>query len=100
MISRQWRGLAKPEHTDKYVEHLRRTTLPELVRIEGFISASIMSRPVDDGVEFLIAMLWDSLEAIERFAGPDLERAVVPEEVQRMMVEFDRHARHYDVIPI
>jgi len=99
MISRQWRGVAKPEHADEYVEHLRHTTLPELLRIEGFISASIMRRDVDGGVEFLIATLWDSLEAIERFAGPDLERAVVPERVQRMMVEFDRHARHYDVIP-
>src|SRR5262245_24657640 len=98
MISRHWRGMAKADRADEYVAHLRGVTLPELARIEGFISASIMKRPSEGGVEFLIVTLWESLDAIERFAGPELERAVVPEEVQRMMIEFDQHARHYDVV--
>jgi len=98
MISRHWRGLAKSDRAEAYVEHLRRATLPELARIEGFVSASIMRRPIAGGVEFLIVTLWDSLDAIARFAGPDLEHAVVPEEVQRMMIEFDQHTRHYDVV--
>jgi len=98
MISRQWRGVAKPEHADAYVEHLRRTTLPGLRQIDGFVSASIMRRAVAGGVEFLIVTLWDSLEAIARFAGPELECAVVPEEAQAMMVEFERHVRHYEVV--
>src|SRR5262245_19191733 len=42
MIARHWRGLAKSDQADDYVEHLRRETLPSLARIEGFISASIM----------------------------------------------------------
>jgi hypothetical protein len=41
---------------------------------------------------------WDSLEAIARFAGPELERAVVPDGVRRMMIEFEPSARHYEVV--
>jgi len=99
MISRQWRGLARPDFADAYVEYLRRETLPGLARIEGFVSAAIMKRPLDRGVEFLIVTLWDSLDAIARFAGPELERAVVPDTVQEMMLEFDAHVRHYEVVP-
>jgi heme-degrading monooxygenase HmoA len=98
MIARHWRGVARPERADEYVEHLRRVTLPELARIEGFISATIMRRSVAEGIEFLIVTFWDSLEAIARFAGPELERAVVPDGVRRMMIEFEPSARHYEVV--
>jgi heme-degrading monooxygenase HmoA len=98
MIARHWRGVAKPDRADEYVAHLRRDTLSELARIEGFVSASIMRRPVDGGVEFLVVTLWDSLDAIKRFAGPELERAVVPDNVQRMMKEFDKYVGHFEVV--
>jgi heme-degrading monooxygenase HmoA len=71
MISRHWRGLANPAHADQYVQR---------------------------GVEFLIVTTWESIEAIEHFAGRDSEIAVVPEKVQRMMLEYDRWARHYEVL--
>jgi hypothetical protein len=41
---------------------------------------------------------WESLEAIRAFAGPDAETAVVPENVQTMMLEYDRRVRHYQVV--
>lgn len=81
MISRHWRGLAKPTRADSYVEHLRTETFPELSRIPGFISASILKRPVDRGVEFSIVTHWESIRAIQQFAGADAEVAVVPERV-------------------
>ena len=42
---------------------------------------------------------WESLRAVEQFAGNDIERAVVPDEVQAMMVDYDRRVRHYEVVP-
>jgi heme-degrading monooxygenase HmoA len=98
MISRHWRGLAKPPHADDYVRHLRSDTFPELSKIPGFIDASILRRNVQGGVEFLIVTNWESMRAIEQFAGRDSEVAVVPEKVQHMMLEYDRRARHYEVL--
>jgi heme-degrading monooxygenase HmoA len=98
MISRQWRGLARADRADDYVAHLRAETFPVLATIPGFISAQILKRPADGGVEFLIVTQWDSLQAIQRFAGDDAERAVVPETVQSMMIDYDRTVRHYEVI--
>ena len=98
MIARHWRGLAKREHAQAYVEHLRSDTFAQLARLAGFVDASILRRDVGRGVEFLIVTRWKSAAAIRAFAGSDAEVAVVPPGVQRMMVEYDERARHYEVV--
>ena len=82
MISRLWRGLAKPEHADAYVEHLRSETFPSINGIPGFLDASILRRRTHGGVEFLILTRWSSIEAIREFAGAESETAVVPAKVK------------------
>ena len=98
MIARHWRGLAKASRAADYIEHLRRDTFPQLHRIAGFVDASILRRNVDAGVEFLVVTRWSSLLAIHKFAGSDVAIAVVPPEVQAMMIEYDETVRHYEVI--
>lgn len=98
MISRNWRGTARPEEADNYIAHLRQDTFPKLSELEGFISASILRRPTAQGVEFLIVTLWQSIEAIRQFAGDEAEVAVVPTVVQAMMVDYDREVTHYEVV--
>lgn len=98
MICRYWRGLVRLDYPDAYVEHLRSKTFPHLARIPGFRGASLMKRELPDGVEFVVQTQWDSLDAIEAFAGEDAEVAVVPEEARRLMVEYDARARHYEVV--
>jgi heme-degrading monooxygenase HmoA len=98
MVSRQWRGVVRVERAEDYVAHLRSETLPQLEEIAGFVSARVVKRRVAQGVEFLVVTEWESVEAIERFAGQDVEAAVVPERAQAMMVEYDERARHYEVV--
>jgi heme-degrading monooxygenase HmoA len=98
MIARHWRGVARRERAEAYVEHLRAETFPALARLPGFLSASILRRRVSEGEEFLVITNWESLAAIRAFAGEDVESAVVPDTVQEMMVTFERTARHYEVV--
>ena len=98
MISRQWRGLARPSRAGDYVDHLRKETFPQLFLIPGFAGASILRRNVENGVEFLVVTRWTSLAAIRQFTGGETDAAVVPPAVQDMMIEYDRKARHYDII--
>ena len=77
---------------------LRTETFPALRKIEGFIDAAILRRAVPGGIEFLIVTRWSSMGAIEKFAGADVEVAVVPNNVQQMMLEYDRRVRHYEVV--
>jgi heme-degrading monooxygenase HmoA len=98
MISRQWRGLARSSEAPNYLEHLRTDTFPGLRELPGFISASILSRPIGDGIEFLVITQWRALDDIARFSGADLEAAVVPAEVAQMMIDYDRRVKHYEVV--
>ena len=98
MISRLWRGIARSECAAAYIEHLQQETFPALQRLAGFKRATILNRPCDRGVEFVILTVWESEQAIAAFAGADAQAAVVPEKVQRMMVEFDDRARHFNTI--
>jgi heme-degrading monooxygenase HmoA len=98
MISRHWRGLARVDRAQVYVEHLRTETFPALNAIPGFVNASILRRSLPQGVEFLVLTHWASLDSIRGFAGNDVETAVVPQKVHDMMVEYDRIVRHYEVV--
>jgi hypothetical protein len=98
MISRQWRGLAKSDQAQNYTEHLRTETFPALRALPGFMGASILSREVANGIEFLVITQWQALDDIVRFSGPDLDAAVVPPAAAQMMIEYDRRVRHYDVV--
>jgi len=98
MISRQWRGLARREKAAVYQEHLQQETFPAIRRIEGFVDATILKRPVANAIEFLIVTRWETMDAIARFAGDDAEAAVVPKNVQEMMLEYDARVRHYEVV--
>jgi hypothetical protein len=97
VISRQWRGVAKAAQADAYVEHLREETFPAIRRLPGFVRASILRRPVPEGVEFVVITEWASLDSIRAFAGDDVEVAVVPPKVREMMLDYDRTVRHYEV---
>jgi heme-degrading monooxygenase HmoA len=98
MISRHWKGIARPEFADDYVAHLRDETFPRLASLSGFIHATILRREGAAGTEFQIVTVWDSLHSIEAFAGVDLEAAVVPTAVQAMMVDYDRSVSHYEIV--
>jgi heme-degrading monooxygenase HmoA len=100
VISRQWRGLARFESERDYQEHLRSDTFPAIRAIEGFVDVTILKRPVANGVEFLIVTRWQTMDAIAKFAGDDLEVAVVPRNVREMMLEYDATVRHYEIVEV
>ena len=97
MISRHWKGIAKPGHAEEYIRHLKTETFPQVAGIPGFIRASILRRTVEAGTEFQIVTVWTSLEAIKAFAGANAEVAVVPLLVQQLMASYESSVVHYEI---
>jgi heme-degrading monooxygenase HmoA len=98
MISRHWKGIAKPGYADEYIHHLKTDTFSKLAGIPGFIRVSILTRIVEAGTEFQIVTVWNSLDAIKAFAGPNAEIAVVPPLVQQLMASYDSKVVHYEIV--
>ena len=48
-------------------------------------------------VQFIAETLWSSMEAIDRFAGPDRDAAVIADEALHLLTSYDHRVRHYVV---
>jgi heme-degrading monooxygenase HmoA len=98
MIARLWRGIAFTEKAKNYLEHLQRSVLPELYQIEGFKGAYVLRRYLDAGVEFTVQTLWESMGANRKFAGENVEAAVVAPAARPLFREYDSTAIHYEIV--
>lgn len=97
MIARTWRGTASLATADIYYRHFRTEVVPHLQTIAGYQDAYLLRREVDGHVEFLVVTLWDSIEAVKKFAGPNPDIAIVEPEARAALSAFDDFAQHYAV---
>ena len=98
MIARVWRGVARPDKANEYVEHLRRAVFPELQQIDGFREALVLKRNKKDGIEFTVQTIWESLDAIRKFAGKNVETAVIAPAAKPLFREFDSFVTHHELV--
>jgi heme-degrading monooxygenase HmoA len=97
MIARFWSARATPALSDSYLQHFARSVRPELRRVEGFLGATVSTRPAPGSVEILVTTYWASFSAIDAFAGSDREAAVVAAEAAALLTDFDQRVRHYEI---
>lgn len=97
MIARLWSARTTSELSTRYLEHFWETVAPMLRKHDGYLSASVLVRPDRHAVEILVVTVWNSFEAIDAFAGPDRETAVVASEAAALLSDYDRRVRHYEV---
>jgi heme-degrading monooxygenase HmoA len=98
VIVRVWQASATAEGADAYREHLTRTVLPELQRIDGYQGAYLLRRGHETHVQLEVLTLWDSLEAISCFAGANPENAVVDPAAHAALVSYDSTVTHHTVV--
>src|SRR5262249_51638794 len=98
MILRMWKGQCRVEKAGAYVRHATKTVFPKLKQIDGHRGAYLLRRNINGGVEFVVLTLWDSMEAVHKFAGEYVDQAVVEPEAQSILSGFDSFVTHFDVI--
>jgi heme-degrading monooxygenase HmoA len=97
MIARHWRGWTARENAEAYEQLLKNRVLPGLAKVEGHRGAMVLRRDVEGEVEFVVINLFDSLEAVRRFAGPDYTVAVFEPEAETLLSRVEPFAVHFDV---
>lgn len=98
MIARTWGGAVRASDADAYLDYLHATGLAGYKATPGNRGVLALRRIAGDRAEFLLLTLWDSEDAIRRFAGDDIERAVFYPGDDRFLVARDERVRHYDVV--
>jgi heme-degrading monooxygenase HmoA len=97
MIARLWSARTTTAQSTRYLEHFRQSVVPSLRTFDGYVCSSVLVRSQGDAVEILVTTVWQSLLAIDAFAGSDRETAVVASEAAALLTDYDRRVRHYEV---
>lgn len=98
MIARIWRGKTPDFLGEEYFDYIKKTGIQSYRSTEGNRGVYVLRR-VEDGLsEFRLMTLWDSLEAIKKFAGPDVEKAVYFPDDEKFLLELEPHVQHFEVL--
>jgi hypothetical protein len=97
MIARHWRGWTKAKNADAYETLLKTRVLPELAKIAGYRGGYVLRANTAEEVEFVIINLFDSIEAVRAFAGPDYSTPVFEPEARLLLSRVESVAHHYEV---
>jgi len=98
MIARFWRGVTLKSKADEYFHYLEKTGLNDYRSTEGNRGVHVFHRIENDRAEFLLVSLWESYDAIKRFAGPNYERAVYYPEDKKFLLEIEPNVEHYEIL--
>jgi heme-degrading monooxygenase HmoA len=98
LIARIWRGSTSSSRADEYAAYLERTGVRECRETPGNRGVFVLRRVVRDRADFTFISLWDSFDAIRRFAGEDYERARYYPEDRDFLIALDPFVEHHDVI--
>jgi heme-degrading monooxygenase HmoA len=97
MISRTWHGRVPAERADAYHGYLLRTGLADYRATPGNIAVLVEQWVEGDTAHFLITTVWESLDAVKRFAGEDYEAARYYPEDDDFLLERELKVRHAEV---
>jgi heme-degrading monooxygenase HmoA len=98
MITRFWRGVTPKSKAVEYFEYLEKTGLKEYRSTEGNRGVYVFRRVENDRAVFLLMSLWESYDAIKRFAGPNFEKAVYYPEDKKFLLELEPDVVHYEIL--
>ena len=98
MIARTWHGRVPASKADAYEAFLHRTGLADIAATPGNRGLIVLRRTIDGVTHFVLTSLWDSVEAIQRFAGEDYARARYYDEDDDYLLEREPFVTHDDVI--
>ena len=98
MIARLWRGAVPEARGDEYLRYLEATGLKEYRSTRGNRGVYVLRRIERGRAEYLLVSLWESMAAIHRFAGADVEKAVYYPEDKEFLLELESQVVHYEVL--
>ena len=98
-VKRIWHGWTTPKNADCYQRLLHNEVFPgiEAKNIPGYHGVQLLRRDLEDEVEFVTIMTFDSIQSVIAFQGEDYERCYVPPSAQKILKRWDQTCNHYHV---
>lgn len=97
MIARHWRGWTEIRNADAYEALLKNEVLPGLRGVAGYRGGYVFRHDGPLEVEFVVINMFESLDAVKRFAGEDYSVPVFEPEARKLLSRIEPTAMHYEV---
>ena len=98
MIARFWQGVVEESKADEFFSFMLQTGVKALQATKGNQGVLVLRRSSEGHVEFVLISLWESFDAIRRFAGKDVEKAVYFPKDKDLLVKLEPKVQHYEVL--
>ncbi len=80
------------------MEYLEESGLKAYRSTPGNRGVYVLRRVEGGKADFVLISLWESMDAVRKFAGPDVERAVYYPRDRDFLLEFEPKVAHYEVL--
>ncbi len=97
MIARRWHGIVPKAKAEAYFRQMLDVAIPDYRSVAGNRGAWCLQRAEGDVVHFEMLTFWDSLDAIEGFAGTPIDAAKYYDFDDDFLIEKEAHVLHFEV---
>lgn len=98
MIAREWRCLCPAGKIKEFIPYLHETGIRDAENTPGYRGAEILQREVPGSFEVVLITYWNSIECIEKFAGKDIEKALLYPDDYKYGITPDPAVKHYTIV--
>jgi len=91
-----WQELASK--ADEYYAYLKEAGISKIEAIGGNLGAQVFRRTDGEATEFTVISCWESLEAIKKFAGDDIEKTHFLPKDPQYLLELEPKVKHFEVL--
>lgn len=98
MIARIWHGITPAAKAEVYLDFLNQSGVPDYRATPGNRGVYVLRRIEGEVAHFTLISLWDSMEAVKGFAGPQPEIAHYYPEDKDFLLEFEPTVTHHEVL--
>ncbi len=95
LVVRSFSASATIANAEAYVDFFNHRLVPQLRRIDGHRGAMVLVRTGSHQAAIEVLTFWESIEAIRRFAGEEIDRAVIEPDARALFLSCDEQVRHY-----
>jgi heme-degrading monooxygenase HmoA len=100
MICRMWHGWTKASYADAYDNYLKNELFPRVEReltAKGYRGFHVLRLQQGAEVEFVTLAWFESLDAVQSFAGANYEIPVISDKARGLLSRYAERVDHFDL---
>lgn len=98
VIARIWHGRTRTSKADEYYEYLNKAGIKNIQAVEGNLGVQVLRRTTRGVTEFTVISYWESIDAIRRFAGKEIEKTHHLPKDYFYLLELEPRVKHFEVV--